>query len=353
MKQAKWFIHPVFIFILSTVALAISLFLYIYWYIVVSENLKLVIRRYQLDGNQFFEAKTWVVILILSLLVGVIMLGILIIFIYNFKTLQLYRLQHTFINNFTHELKTPVTSLKIYLETFAKYQLPREEQLKYIGFMLQDTERLSGNINSILNLARIESGLHEGESTPVDLPEIIRQFVVRNRHIFHDGDIVVTPPAAGPLTYPLIVPLFVPLFEMLLMNILTNAMKYNVSEKPRIEITFEQDRRRLRIRFRDNGIGIPKEDRLKIFNKFYRGRHDESLPVGGSGIGLYLVQQIARLHHGKVVADSEGDGKGSVFTLTLPAFSTRASRTDFKSVPKGSSPEVMKSVPPSPQNEVL
>ncbi len=335
MKQAKWFIHPVFIFILSTVALAISLFLYIYWYIVVSENLKLVIRRYQLDGNQFFEAKTWVVILILSLLVGVIMLGILIIFIYNFKTLQLYRLQHTFINNFTHELKTPVTSLKIYLETFAKYQLPREEQLKYIGFMLQDTERLSGNINSILNLARIESGLHEGESTPVDLPEIIRQFVVRNRHIFHDGDIVVTPPAAGPLTYPLIVPLFVPLFEMLLMNILTNAMKYNVSEKPRIEITFEQDRRRLRIRFRDNGIGIPKEDRLKIFNKFYRGRHDESLPVGGSGIGLYLVQQIARLHHGKVVADSEGDGKGSVFTLTLPTVAGKHSKeTDLKSVPQ-------------------
>ncbi len=138
MKQAKWFIHPVFVFVLSTIALAISLFLYIYWYISVSKNLNLVIRRYQLDANQFFEAQTWVVILILSLLVGVILLGILIIFIYNLKTLQLYRLQHTFINNFTHELKTPVTSLKLYLETFTKHDLPREEQLKYIGFMLQD-----------------------------------------------------------------------------------------------------------------------------------------------------------------------------------------------------------------------
>lgn len=320
MKQAKWFIHPVFVFILSTVALAISLFLYIYWYIGVSENLKSVVRRYQLDGDQFFEAKTWVVILILSLLVGVILVGILIIFIYNLKTLQLYRLQHTFINNFTHELKTPVTSLKIYLETFAKYQLPREEQLKYIGFMLQDTERLSGNINSILNLARIESRLHEGEPTPVDLSETIRQFVIQNRHLFHDCDIQVAPPVTGPLIYPLIVPLF----EMLLMNILTNAMKYNASGKPRIDITFEQDRQSLQIRFRDNGIGIPKEERKRIFNKFYQGRQGDRfeicpLPVGGSGIGLYLVQQIARLHQGKVAADSEGDGKGSVFTLTLPA----------------------------------
>ncbi|MFZ4437757.1 MAG: sensor histidine kinase [Syntrophales bacterium] len=314
MKQQKWFIHPVFVFTFSTVALAISLLLYIYWYVGVSENLKSVILRYHLDGNQFFEAKTWVVILILSLLVGVIMLGILIIFIYNLKTLQLYRLQHTFINNFTHELKTPVTSLKIYLETFAKYQLPREEQLKYIGFMLQDTERLSGNINSILNLARIESRLHEGESTPVDLPETIRQFIAQNRHLFRDCDIVVAPPAAGPLICPLIVSLF----EMLLMNILTNAMRYNTSAKPKIDITFEEDHDSLRIRFQDNGIGIPKEERKKIFSKFYQGRHDERVPVGGSGIGLYLVQQIARLHRGKVVADSDGDGKGSVFTLTLP-----------------------------------
>lgn len=319
MKQAKWFVHPVVIFTLSTVALAISLFLYIHWYVGVSEKLKSVVRHYQLDGNQFFEAKTWVVILILSLLVGAIMLGILIIFIYNQKTLQLYRLQHTFINNFTHELKTPVTSLKIYLETFAKYDLPREEQLKYIGFMLQDTERLSGNINSILNLARIESRLYEGESTPVDLPETIRMFITKNRHLYSDCDIILASPAAVPLVYPVIVPLF----EMLLMNILTNAIKYNASSKPKIEITFEEERHHLRIRFRDNGIGIPKEDRKRIFDKFYQGRHDERVPVGGSGIGLYLAQQIARLHDGKIAADSAGDGQGSVFILTLPAIASK------------------------------
>ena len=314
MKQAKWFIHPIFVFILSTVALAISLFLYIYWYVGVSEKLKSVIQHYQLDASQFFEAKTWVVILSLSLLVGVILAGILIIFIYNQKTLQLYRLQHTFISNFTHELKTPVTSLKLYLETFARHELPRDELLKYIGFMLQDIERLSGNISSILNLARIETKVYEGDFTPVDLAETVRRFIAGNLHIFRDCDIRVERQSGEPFIYPVIVSLF----EMLLMNILTNAVKYNTSGKPRIDIAFERQTHSLLLRFRDNGIGIAKADKNKIFRKFYQGRLQESIPVGGSGIGLYLVQQIARLHRGKVVADSEGEGQGSVFTLILP-----------------------------------
>ena len=315
MKRAKWFIHPLFVFILSTVALAISLFLYIYWYIGVSKGLHAVVDRYKLDSNQFFEAQTWVVILILSLLVGVILACILIIFIYNLKTLQLYRLQHNFINNFTHELKTPVTSIKLYLETFQRHLLPREEELRYIGFMLVDVERLSANINSILNLARIESRLQEGPPARVDLVALIRRFVEINAHLFERCRIEVVAPPKGSLSYPVIVPLF----EMLLMNLLTNAAKYNVSAEPAVTIRFERQEKQVLIRFQDNGIGMPAADLKKVFRKFYRGRSDERIPMGGSGVGLYLVQQIARLHHGRMVAASDGPGKGSVLTLVLPA----------------------------------
>ena len=326
MKQVKWYIHPVFVFVLSIVTLAISLFLYIYWYVGVSENLNTVIRRYQLDANQFFEARTWVVILILSLLVGVILAGMLIIFIYNLKTFQLYRLQHSFINNFTHELKTPVTSLKLYLETFKKHELPREEQLKYIGFMIQDVERLSTNINSILNLARIESRLQEGKPEPVDLAETIERFIDENRHIFHDCDIRVHRPTGNPLIYPVITSLF----EILLMNVLINARKYNSSGRPQIDITFERNPSSLLIRFRDNGIGIPRTELKRIFRKFHQAPQQDAVPAGGSGIGLYLVQQIARLHRGKVVADSEGVGKGSIVTLTLPEKETKGDKNESR-----------------------
>jgi len=314
MKQARWYIHPVFIFTLSTIALAGSLFLYIYWYVTVSSSLQSIVSRYQLDPNQFFEARTWVVILVLSLLVGVILVGILIIFNYNLKSFQLYRLQHTFINNFTHELKTPVTSIKIFLENFARHDIPRGEQLKYIGYMLQDVERLSNNINSILNVARMESKLYEGEFIPVDVFGAIRDFLAVNSHVFSDSEIAVDDPGR-----PCIVALNVPMFEMLLMNILTNAIKYNNADRPRVDIGFSAEENNLLVRFRDNGIGIEKNERKKIFKKFYQGpRRVENVPAGGSGIGLYVVQQIAKLHRGKITADSAGDGQGSVFTLSLP-----------------------------------
>jgi signal transduction histidine kinase len=313
-NQSRWLYHPIFIFIFSLIALVISLFLYIYWYISISAGLKTLSLRYNLDPNQFLEAKTWVVILVLSLLVGVILAGILTIFIYNLKTLHLYRLQHTFISNFTHELKTPVTSLKLYLETFDKHEIPREDQLKYISFMLQDVGRLSGTINSILNLARIESKVYEGEFTTVDLVDLVQEFLDTNHHIFRNCEIHVENPSGEACSHPVIIPLF----EMLLMNLLTNAVKYNDSGKPRVDISFKQGEGVILICIRDNGIGIEPGERKKIFKKFYRGHRDNKhVSVGGSGIGLYLAQHIARLHHGNITATSEGIGKGSIFTLYL------------------------------------
>ena len=127
MYRSKWFFHPILILIFSIVALAMSLFLYIYWYMEVSAGLKKVILELNLDPDQVLESQTWVVIMVLSILVGIILMGIFIIFVYHHKTLQLYKIQRNFINNFTHELKTPVTSLKLYLETFEKHELSRED----------------------------------------------------------------------------------------------------------------------------------------------------------------------------------------------------------------------------------
>jgi two-component system phosphate regulon sensor histidine kinase PhoR len=314
LTRLKWFFHPVFIFIFSILALASSLFLYIYWYIEVSTGLKAVVRRYNLEPQQFFEAQTWVVILVLSILVGIILVGIFIIFVYSQKMARLNRLQHEFINNFTHELKTPVTSLKLFLETFLKHDLPQKEQTKYIGYMLQDVERLADNISHILNLARIETKTYGGEFISSDLVETVRQFHQNNRHLFGGCDIQIHNPSGGPIFYKI----NPPLFEMLVMNILNNGIKYNNSEKPRIDIRFLMKNDRLHIIFEDNGIGVEKADTKKIFRKFYQSKREDSLSPRGSGLGLYLVQNIARMHRGKVIAEKRQDEKGSVFTLILP-----------------------------------
>ncbi|MDQ1336668.1 MAG: two-component system, OmpR family, phosphate regulon sensor histidine kinase PhoR [Thermodesulfobacteriota bacterium] len=314
MHQSKWFFHPILIFIFSIVAVVLSLFLYIYWYVEVSTGLKRVLEKASLDRDQVLASQTWMVILVLSILVGIILIGIFIIFVYNQKTFQLYRLQRNFINNFTHELKTPVTSLKLYLETFRKYELPRKDQLKYIGYMVQDADRLTYNINRILDLAKIESKTYEGKLVTEDLVRAVEHFAEKNRHLFDRCDIRIHNPSGRSFLYPI----SPTLFEILLMNLFTNAIKYNESEAPRLDITFEPKGRGLHIRFADNGIGLPKTELKKVFKKFYQIGRSEDMSAKGTGLGLNLVESIARLHKGKMTAESKGSGEGSVFSLVLP-----------------------------------
>ena len=312
--RTKWFFHPITVFVFSIVALAMSLVLYIYWYMEVSTGLKEVAKQFDLDHGKLLAYETWMVILVLSILVGIILIGIFLIFVYNLKTLQLYRLQHNFINNFTHELKTPVTSLKLYLETFTKYELTRNDQLKYLNYMAQDVGRLADNINRILNLAKIESKIYGEEFVVLDLVSTVGRFIKNNDKLFGDCKINIHNPSERSFAYRI----NLSLFEMLLMNLMTNSIKYNESENPKIDITFELNNRRLHIRFEDNGIGIKKTEIKKIFKKFYQSGQSDDMSARGSGLGLHLVQNIARIHKGKVVAESMGRGKGSVFTLMFP-----------------------------------
>ena len=303
--------------------MASSLVLYIYWYMEASTGLERVIQKANLDPDQVLASQTWVVILVISILVGIILMGMFIIFVYNQKIFQLYRLQRNFINNFTHELKTPVTSLKLYLETFRAYELPREDQLKYIGYMVQDADRLSNNINRILNLAKIESKTYGGKFVTEDLVEVVKQFYDKNRHLFEACEVNIHNPSGRSLSYPI----NLPLFEILLMNLFANAIKYNESKVPRLDIIFDPKVRELHVRFEDNGIGLPKPEFKKIFKKFYQIGRSDDMSAKGTGLGLYLVESIARIHKGKVTAKSKGGGKGSVFSLILPF---KASRADSK-----------------------
>lgn len=314
MYRSKWFFHPVFVFICSTLALGLSLFLYIYWYIAVSKGLNALIQKFNLDRDQVLEPQTWLVVLVLSLLVGLILLGIFIIFVYSQKIIKLYQLQHNFINNFTHELKTPVTSIKLYLETFLKHDLPRPDQLRYTGFMLQDVARLSDNITRILNLAKIETKSYSGEFVILDLVTVVERFSQNNAHLFRNCLITIQNPSGGAF----LCRINLNLFEMLLMNLITNAIKYNNSETPKVEITFLQRKRKLLLQFKDNGVGIKKTELRKIFRKFYQVGSSDDLVVRGSGLGLYLAQNVARIHKGRISAHSPGPGLGTVFTLVLP-----------------------------------
>jgi len=241
-------------------------------------------------------------------------MGIMFIFIYHQKTYQLYRLQNNFINSFTHELKTPVTSLKLYLETFLKHELTRGERQKYIRYMLTDVSRLSENISSILSIAKLESKSYEGEFIESELVYVTQKFCENNKHLFQNCTIHIN----SQLNEPVLYSIDISLFEMLLMNFLTNAIKYNHSEKPVIKIDFQRTKKNLEIHFSDNGIGLDKRDIKKIFKKFYQVGRVKNISAKGSGIGLNLAQNIAKIHNGKISATSKGKEEGTTFIVSLP-----------------------------------
>jgi signal transduction histidine kinase len=308
MIKTRWFYHPLFIFIFSLVALGASLFIYIRSYLRVHAALQEVVIKYHLSAKQFFDSDTWVIILTLSLLVAIILAGLFIIFIYYQKLIQLYHLQQNFINGFTHELKTPIASLQIFLETFTKHELSRDDQLKYLDFMRHDIKRISDNVRRILHLGRLEDKSFKADFKEKDLVKLVNNFLENTPHLFEEGQIVFETNLDS-----LFFKMDEELMEMLLMNLVNNALMYNNSPEKKVQITLKKSENKIYLNIADNGVGIEKNQFKKIFKKF----HQIGKTTKGSGLGLFIVQNIARLHNGEIVAISEGIEKGTTFQLSF------------------------------------
>lgn len=308
MINSRWFYHPLFIFIFSLLALASSLIIYIRSYLRVNAALEDLVVKYHLNAKSMMQTETWIVIVVLSLLVAVILGGLLIIYVYYQKMIQLYRLQQNFINGFTHELKTPIASLQLFLETFTRHELPRDEQLKYLEYMRRDTVRLSDNVNRILNLGRLEDRNFKADFIEQDLVILIDEFLKSTPHLFEEGKVTFISEVDS-----LILPIDTGLFEMLMMNLITNALIYNKSKEKLVEIKLSVSGHTIFIDFKDNGMGLDKSQMKKIFKKFYQvGKSSK-----GSGLGLYIVHSIAKLHKGEVYVLSSEVGQGSIFRVAL------------------------------------
>ena len=264
--------------------------------------------KYNLNSKQIFQSETWVLILTLSLLVSVILAGLLIIYIYYQKIIQLYRLQQNFINGFTHELKTPIASLQLFLETFSRHELERVEQLRYLDYMKRDTKRLSDNVNRILQLGRLEDRNLKADFKDEDVVSIISEFIKSTPHLFDEGQVKFETNLES-----YFMQIDFALFEMLLMNLVTNAFIYNKSREKLVVIRLEAVGKNLLMDVTDNGVGLDKGELKKVFRKFYQvGKSTK-----GSGLGLYIVQNIARLHKGEISAHSDGVGKGVTFRIVF------------------------------------
>ena len=225
--------------------------------------------------------------------------------------------QHdSFINAVTHELKTPVASIRLYLQTLQTRELDEEKRREFYRIMLADSDRLLHTIDQVLRASATGSILRRTARVRLDLGQLARECVELARTRFHLG-----PEALEYVehTHGAIVLGDSEELKAAVWNLLDNAVKYSQGE-PKILVELEElHNNRVAVRVTDNGVGISPAELKRIFKRFYRIPASVAVRAKGSGLGLFIVRSVAKKHGGKAFAQSAGQGQGSTFTLMLPS----------------------------------
>lgn len=226
--------------------------------------------------------------------------------------------QHdSFINAVTHELKTPIASIRLYLQTLQRREVDEDQRHEFYRLMLDDTDRLMGTVEQVLK-AGVAGHKHGGrERILIDFGGLVQECVelARNgRHLPAETmRLVVSANGASPTVEGDPEEL-----RTAVSNVLDNAIKYS-GERIDIAVKVEApDEKRVTLSVQDKGVGIPAEELKRVFKRFYRVPNRSLTHVKGTGLGLFIVRAIAKKHGGRVFAQSEGEGRGTTMVLELP-----------------------------------
>ena len=255
----------------------------------------------------------WVVYFFGTLLFLLLIAGLVLIVILLLREVRLNERQSNFVSAVTHELKTPVASLKLYLDTLQMRDLPNSRREEFYGTMRQDLDRLNATINNVLHAA-----MYRGRSTAdpqaLDLARLARRSIdlTRTRYQLPMDSLTYEGPESMMLMGD------AGALETALLNLLDNAVKYS-REPVRVEVELAEDGDGLaRLRVRDHGMGMSRAHLRLVFNRFYRIGSEVLRSRTGTGLGLFIVRSVVKRHKGTVWADSAGPDRGSTFTMTLP-----------------------------------
>jgi signal transduction histidine kinase len=226
------------------------------------------------------------------------------------KELAFQQQQQNFLLTVTHELKTPIAALKLYIQTLQKHNLPEDKKEKILNGALQENERLSQLIENILNASRAENKLFAIQKQKTELVALVNSIKERYQARYHAGLIDFIGPEE------LFAAVDLHMLDTILVNLIENAIKYGGTQQ-HITIQMEKLDRFVALKIADEGPGIDPAERLHIFEKFYRIGSEETRKQAGSGLGLYIVAEYVRLHNGQIRC-IENIPTGSVFELILP-----------------------------------
>lgn len=283
--------------------------LWIIWFVGRHDELRKLAHQYRPELVP--PNMNWPVLASGIVMLALLLVGLYVLFIYWKRQSRLYMDQKTFISQITHELKSPLASIQLHLETIRLRRPPPEKMERFLDTMLSDTARLNNLISNFLMAAKLEQPTRWGQFTTVDFSAFVMGCLEEFRNHLQDSNSIgfeIEPGIRADIDTEGM--------EMVLRNLLENAFLYSAAA-PEVRITLRRQGRNCLLSVRDNGRGIDKSEMKNIFRMFYRVRLAGET-IKGTGLGLYIVKSIVKRHKGKIEVSSDGHGKGSVFTVTLP-----------------------------------
>ncbi len=249
-------------------------------------------------------------VLLLAILIG----GVVLNTIFLVREILRNEQHDAFINAVTHELKTPVASIRLYLETLLTRNVDEPKRQEFYRVMLDDSDRLLSTIEQVLRTGRVGPSTRLLHSAPVDLNRLMEECVTRARTL-HNLEAHSLEYRPGPRLQ-----IMGDQDELgaAVANLIENAIKYSGPEVNVIVEASKVDGKYISVSVKDRGIGISKTELKRIFRRFYRVPGLSAIRPKGTGLGLYIVRSVAKRHGGRAWAESEGLGQGSTFVLKLP-----------------------------------
>ena len=270
---------------------------------------------------------TWIILnwrRIAPLVIGIpffalLIAGLILNTIFLVREVRRNERQDSFLNAVTHELKTPITSIRLYLDTMRRREVSREQQQQFLAVMSEDTDRLMATVEQVLKAGEIGQRTRNQARIPVDMEELVREAAataILRYHLAQDAIAIETRALHAGSAFA--VAGNPDELRTAVLNVIDNAVKYSPDgAQLKIVLSVESDTW-VMVSVSDRGLGIAQPQLKSIFKRFYRVKHRSLAHVKGTGLGLFIVRSIAEKHGGKVFAESAGEGQGTTITIELP-----------------------------------